>query len=262
MRRAPPSTRNSISSSRRAPLPWRSSSSGEIVGEPRQRDERRLAGRDRAGEAPLDAEVGRGKARRDRAAFFAGERVEAGDHVGAEAGGDRRARPEREIADAAQAGARHVGAGLGVEPERGGRHVVIEPGEILAGEAGGRDAAMGEARQRPGGARRIGEAGRDRQPLARKPRLDLGDQPLLAAEQMGDAGDVEHQPVAPVERGERREARAGVGDALQQPRFGLRLGVADDERGLARLRVGERQADAEAEPRGVERRRRRAGARS
>ena len=37
--------------------------------------------------------------------------------------------------------------------------------------------------------------------LAGEPRLDLGDQPLLAAEQMGDAGDVEHQPVA------RRRAR-------------------------------------------------------
>ncbi len=37
----------------------------------------------------------------------------------------------------------------------------------------------------------------------------------------------------------------------KQPRFGLRLGVADDERRLARLRVGERQAGGKAEPRGV-----------
>ena len=87
-------------------------------------------------------------------------------------------------------------------------------------------------------------------PWRGEPRLDLGDKPLFAAEQMGDAGDVEHQPVGAVERGERRVAGAEIGDALQQLGLGFRVGVADDEGGMARAGVGERQAGGQAEPRG------------
>ena len=55
-------------------------------------------------------------------------------------------------------------------------------------------------------------------PRRAKTRLDIGDKPLFAAEEMRDAGDVEHQPIASVERDERREAGAEVGEALEQLR--------------------------------------------
>ena len=137
---------------------------GEIVGEPVKRRHRRLARDDRAGEAPFDAKVGRGETRRDRLAVEAVQRVEPRDRLSAEARRDRRARPQREIADAAKPGARHVGARLIVEPQRGDRHVVIELGEGRAAKAGGRDARARIARQRRSGARRIREAERDRRP--------------------------------------------------------------------------------------------------
>ena len=191
------------------------------------------------------------KTRRDRLARQAVQRIEPRERLSAEARGDRRARPHREIADAPQSRARHVGDDCLVEPKRGDRHFVKQPGEGLARESGGRDALRGIARKRGGGARRIGEAEGEREPLRRKARLDLADQPRLAAEEMGGAGDVEHQAVAPVERDERRIARAGVGEALQQFRLRRRIGLGDDERGMARASVGERQAGRQAEPRGV-----------
>lgn len=107
------------------------------------------------------------------------------------------------------------------------------------------------ARQRGSGARRIGEAERHCEPQPRQPRLDLGDEPLLAAEEMRDAGHVEHQSIGAVERDERREAGAGVGDPLEKLRLGRRIGLDRDERRMARPRIGERQADAEAEPGGA-----------
>lgn len=68
---------------------------------------------------------------------------------------------------------------------------------------------------------------------------------------MSDAGDVEHQPIAPIERDERREAGAEVGEALEELRFRFRVGLDRNEGGMARPRVGERQAGREAEPRGA-----------
>ena len=123
--------------------------------------------------------------------------------------------------------------------------------EGLAGEAGGRDASVRIARERPGGARRIGEAQRQPEPLSLEARLDLGQQPRLAAEQVRNARNVEHQTVGAIERDERRIARAGVREALEQLGLPGRIGLADDERGMARARVGERQARAQAEARGV-----------
>ncbi len=139
-----------------APLEQR----GEIVGELRQRRHRRFAGLDWAGEAPLDAELGRGKTRRDRIARFAIERVEPGDRLSAEAGGDRRARPQREIADAPQTGARQIGANRRFEPQRSDRHVVKELGESRAGKASGGDASAKRSAPapRPRAANRQGRA--------------------------------------------------------------------------------------------------------
>ena len=84
-----------------------------------------------------------------------------------------------------------------------------------------------------------------------KPRAAILDQRRFALKQMGDARNVEHQPVAPVERGERGEAGAPVAQALDEPRLFKRLSLDRDERRKAGARVGERKADAEAEPRGL-----------
>ena len=71
----------------------------------------------------------------------------------------------------------------------------------------------------------------------------------FALEQMGDAGNVEHQPVAPIERGQRRIAGAPIAEARQKPRLFKRLGLDHDESRKASARVGERKAEAQAEPR-------------
>ena len=84
-----------------------------------------------------------------------------------------------------------------------------------------------------------------------KPRAAILDQRRFAPEQMGDAGNVEHQPVAPIERGERGEAGAPVAEALDEPRLFKRLSLDRDERRKAGARVGERKAEAQAEPRGL-----------
>ena len=73
---------------------------------------------------------------------------------------------------------------------------------------------------------------------------------------MGDAGNVEHQPVAPIERGERGVAGAPIAEARQKLRLFQRLSLDHDESRKARARVGERKAQAQAEPRRLERRRR------
>ena len=84
-----------------------------------------------------------------------------------------------------------------------------------------------------------------------KPRATILDQRRFALEQMGDAGNVEHQPVAPIERGERGKAGAPIAEALEQPRLFRRLSLDRDESRKAGARVGERKAYAQAEPRGL-----------
>ncbi len=65
-----------------------------------------------------------------------------------------------------------------------------------------------------------GDAERDRDPLrGRSARRQSLDEPRLAAEQMRDAGNVEHQPVGPIERGERRVAGAPVAEAFEKLRL-------------------------------------------
>ena len=73
----------------------------------------------------------------------------------------------------------------------------------------------------------------------------------LALEQMGDAGNVEHQPVAPIKGGQRGIAGAPIAKARQKLRLFQRLSLGDDESRKAGARVGQRKAQAQAEPRGL-----------
>ena len=112
---------------------------------------------DRAREAPLGDEFGRGEARRDRGARSAHQFVEPRDDVGAETGGDRRARAQSEVADALEARAREIGGKIGRDPERGGRHFMEELGERLSVEPRRGDAVRrrsARARRRRAGCRR------------------------------------------------------------------------------------------------------------
>ena len=168
----------------------------EIVGELAERRLDRLKRLHGRGEPPLGAEIRRPEARRDRGALEAFERVEPGDRHGPEPRRDRRPGPQRDVADAPQARPRHVGDGFVVEAERGERQVVEELGERLVAQRVGSDFRWRKPRQRPGGARIAADAGGDGEPLRGKPGATVLDQRRFAAEEMGDAGNVEHQPVA------------------------------------------------------------------
>ena len=84
-----------------------------------------------------------------------------------------------------------------------------------------------------------------------EPGAAILDQRRFPLEEMRDAGNVEHEPVSPIEGGERGVAGAPVAEPRQKLGLGDRLGLDDDERGKARPRVGERKARSQAEPRGL-----------
>src|SRR5437868_620895 len=68
---------------------------------------------------------------------------------------------------------------------------------------------------------------------------------------MGAAGNVQEQPVRQVERHQRREAIAPVGDVLQRLAVGGLVRIIDSEFGTDGARIGERQADGETCANGV-----------
>ena len=139
-----------------------------------------------------------------------------------------------------------------VEAERGEREVVEKLGEGLVAQRVGRDLRLRKPRQRPSGARIAGDAGGDGDSLRSKPRATVLDERRLAAEEMRNTGNVEHQPVAPIERGERGKAGAPVAEALKKPRLFHRRRLDRDEIRVTRARVGERKADGQSEPRGLD----------
>jgi hypothetical protein len=69
----------------------------------------------------------------------------------------------------------------------------------------------------------------------------------FAAEQMRATGDVEKQPMRRIERHQRREAVAPVGDVIQQFGVGGLIGVEHLQMRANRPRIGQRQTDLEAE---------------
>ena len=69
----------------------------------------------------------------------------------------------------------------------------------------------------------------------------------LAAEQMGAAGDVEHEAVGRIEADQRRVAVAPVGDGIEQAAVRRRLAGGDGKAGKHRARIGERHAGPQAE---------------
>jgi len=72
--------------------------------------------------------------------------------------------------------------------------------------------------------------------------------PLLAAEQMRAAGDIEQQPVRRVERGERRIANAPIGHGREQLRVGRRVFRHDVKIGMHGARLRQRDGQPQAAP--------------
>ena len=214
----------------------------KIVSELAQLNLDRLDRLDGRSELPLGAEIRRPEARRDRRTLEALERVEPRHRNGAEPRRDRRAGPQCDVADASQARSRHVSNNFLVEAERRERQIVKELDERLVAQGLGRGSHARKPRQRPGRARIAGGADDDGDSLRGEPRATILDQRRLALEQMSDAGNVEHQPVAPIERGQRGIAGAPVAEARQKLRFFKRLGLDHDESRKAGARVGKRKA--------------------
>ena len=74
--------------------------------------------------------------------------------------------------------------------------------------------------------------------------LDKG---RLAAEEVRDAGQIEREPVPPVQSGERGIARAPVAKPLEEPRLRRGRRLDRDEGGMARARIRQRKAGGQAQ---------------
>ena len=108
---------------------------------------------------------------------------------------------------------------------------------------------MGMVSDRARADRGGGDRGADRKALPRQRGAYRLQQRGLAAEQMRAAGDVEEQTMRRIERHQRGETVAPVGDVVQGFGVGGRIGVEHFYLWTDRPRVGQRQADLEPEPR-------------
>jgi hypothetical protein len=106
------------------------------------------------------------------------------------------------------------------------------------------------SRDGPGAAGRIGNADARTQTLGGEPRDDIAGKRRLAAEEMGAAGDVEHDARGRIDPDQRGVAVAPVGDRFEQPLVGRGIARRDLQRGMARACIGKRKTDREAQARG------------
>ena len=116
--------------------------------------------------------------------------------------------------------------------------------------AAGRDhAAVAVTRQRARGECGAGAGAAHREALGAQAGENALQHRLLAAEEMAGAGDVEQQAARRIERHERREAVAPVGDAAEQLQIRGRVRRHHLQARHHRARIGERLADAQAQRR-------------
>ena len=107
----------------------------------------------------------------------------------------------------------------------------------------GDDATGRSVRQRARADRGGGNGRADGKALPRQCPRELPQQRRLAAEQMGAAGDVEKQPMRRIERDQRRETVAPVGDVFQRLAVGRLVGIINRELRTDGAGIGKRQAD-------------------
>ena len=200
------------------------------VGEPRQS----------LGKAPLGDMRGGREARDDRLAPAAEQRVEPRHRRGAEAGCERRARTRQKIADSRKPGAGEARCGRRLELERRDGQRRGERFDLPWRQVRRDEAQLGESRQRMRQRRPSRQRCAGVKTLGVEALLDLVQQFRLAAEEAGRAGHVEHDAVRRIERGERREAGAPIGDRFERRRVGLR-GHAPRAAGPDRARARRRR---------------------
>ena len=151
-----------------------------------------------------------------------------------------------DIADGFQPGAAQAGGDRIAGAERGHRQRPDRIGFLAIAN----DAAMDMAGHRPRADRGAGDGGADGKALRGQRVAHQPHHRGLAAEQMHAAGDVEKQAMRGIQRHQRREAVAPVGDGIQRVRVGGFIGIEHLQLRTDGAGVGERQADLKAEARG------------
>ena len=199
-----PSTRWKARSSRRAPTALAFQMRRQLGGE--MLDGAGEIGRlgDRLGEAEPHPPHRRLAHRRQRLRNRAERLIETPRHTLAETAGERLARHRIEIADPAQPDPAQPGDGCRVEPQRLDRQR-RQRGALLAGAGQRRPAGLRrEPRQRRCRAQRTGDRDPVRDALPREAARQIGRELVLAAPQMGAAGNLDLDAVA-----RRRERSTG-----------------------------------------------------
>ncbi len=229
---------------------------------------------DRLGEGQARAEGGCGPARLDGFGQGAQRLVQPGERLVAEATCQRRARQGIEIADAAQSELQEGLQDRRVDPQPLDRQLG-ECGTLAVRGTEEIGLALGEARQRPGGARGVGHGGAAGEVVAREPLDQVGQQRafarLVAAEEMGAAAHVEQQAgiaaeaagaagfgaflgdgaAQRIDRHPGRVAVAPVGDRFDQATVGLRVAGCRDQVRHQGARIGQPHMGAQAGGAGV-----------
>ena len=165
---------------------------------------------------------------------------------GAEPRGDLVARAGGDVADGLQTGAAQAVDDCLIRAERGDRQRADGFRLLTVGD----DAAMdmpchGARTDRGRGDRRTDDKTLQGQGIAQQ-----SEQRGLAAEQMGAAGDVEKEPMRGIERHQRREAIAPVGDVVQCLSIRRFIGVVHLQMRTDGAGIGERHADRKVLARG------------
>ena len=237
------SVRNSATCRSRAPSCRRSMAAQSLPGEPGDGAEHVAFEPDRIGEALL-GHIGRQRqARRDRLVLPAERLVDAADEDFAEPGGERRARQVDEIADTPEADFGERLDRLRREAQRRRRQRRERRPHLLRRHQRG----VAIARDAPGAAGGVGDRRAGVQALCGEAGEQVAAHGGLPAEQMGAAGDVEHEAVGRIEADQRRVAIAPVGDGVEQPAVRRLVARGDGEGGMHRARIGERHAEPQAE---------------
>jgi hypothetical protein len=125
----------------------------------------------------------------------------------------------------------------------GGARLLIDR---IAVAPGARGAGSAEARQRPGRARGVGDARAHGQAEIGAVGLHLGEQRLLPAEEMGAAGEVDHQAIGRRLRHPGAELARPAAQRGEKRGLSRRVGDAGDEVGAERHRLAQRLAPIEA----------------
>ena len=155
------------------------------------------------------------------------------------------ARARGDIANGFQPGAAQAAGDGDIGAERRDRQRADGLGLLAIGNDFAGDMTRHGARADRG----AGNRGADDKTLPGQRAAQHLQQRALAAEQMGAAGDVEIQPMRGIERHQRREAIAPVGDIAKRLGVGDRIGIEHRQFRTDGAGIGERQADLEAETR-------------